>query len=259
MSPDRTEALVQTDEPDDTPRTLPDTPRTLPDDTPRTLPVPLPDDTWDSAPTRTSRHVRRHRMPPRYLFVGLILAASIVLVILVPLLLSFGPDSDQPSDDAGGPTIPGSTTTVAATTTATATPTPSADATTVDVPAGGEPPFTPLTYEAEAGVLRQAQTVPIDGGSGAQFTDRSGLIMLSVDVPTRDRYRITIVYVADGDWSLELRGFGNPERADLPWASGCCATATVDVRLAPGGTLTIGLSRGDGSLPTIDRIVIDRA
>jgi hypothetical protein len=256
---------VQTDEPDDAQRPVPvpladDMPRTLADDAPRTLPVPLPDDTWDTAPTRTSHRVRRHRMPPRYLFVGLVLAVSIVLVVMVPLLLSFGPDSDQ-AEDAGGPSIPGSTTTttVAPTTTGTATATPSAEATT-DVPAGGGPAFTPLTYEAEAAVLRQAQTVSIDGGSGAQFTDRSGQIIFeSVDVPTRDRYRITIVYVADGDWSLELRGFGNPAHVDLAPAASCCATATVDVRIAPGGTLSIGVSRGDGSLPTIDRIVIDRA
>jgi hypothetical protein len=93
-----------------------------------------------------------------------------------------------------------------------------------------------------------------------QFTDESGRIVFEpVQVPTRDHYEITIVYAMDGEWALELRGFGNAERVELAQTSGCCATATIDVRVAPGGSLSIEPTRGHGPLPTIDHIVIDRA
>jgi hypothetical protein len=131
-------------------------------------------------------------------------------------------------------------------------------AATATKPGEGDLPLI-LVYEAEAARLRQADVVQLGDGAAVHFTSPSGEIEYeSLDVPTRDRYRVTIVYAAEGDWSVDVRGSANSERVQLNPNSGCCASVTVDLRLSPGGDVTIEPSRGDGPLPTIDRILIER-
>jgi hypothetical protein len=207
--------------------------------------------------------VRRHRVPRRHLVVLLIVAAAVLIpAVVVPLVLLDKPtgDSSTDLDPAAG---------ASATTVASATPTASTAATTpvaseVPVastqPGDGGPPPPMLVYQAEGGTVRlsRAEVVTLGGGAGVKFTSRSGEIEFeSLDVPTRDRYRVTIFYAVEGEWSLELDGSQDEERVGLDRTSGCCASVTVDIRLSPGGDLSIGPSRGDGPLPTIDRILID--
>lgn len=246
-------------------------------------PDPLPGDSWDTDPTPARHRRDEPRVPRRYLVVALILAVTAVVATVVLLF------DDQP----GGPPAargPTGTATATATTTPTdptptaatsAAATPTADSSTppaqappppptTDVAAGGtQPPagFTSLVYEAEAGApavrLRRAEVVSLEGasgGAGVQFTRGSGTIEFeSIDVPTRDRYRVTIVYASPRDWRGTVRGYRDTERVWFDRASSCCGSVTVVLRLSPGGELSISPSRRNGPLPTIDRIVIEPA
>lgn len=122
------------------------------------------------------------------------------------------------------------------------------------------PPPEELVYEAEAGPpavrLRRAEVVALGDGAGVRFTSRSGQIEFEPQVPTRDRYRVTIVYAVDEDRRLEVSGWRDSERVRLSRTAGCCGSVGVEVWLTPGGDLTIEPSRGDGRLPIIDRIII---
>lgn len=230
----------------------------------RAGPVPLPDDTWDTAPTRTHDHVRSHRLPGRPRSLALILAGVVVAVVAVVLIVM--PDR-SPTDPTAAGDAPRTT---SAREPATPNLTTSAPATTTDAPVADDPPpgntFTSVGYEAEAGMprvrVRHSAVVRLDGASGGaavQLTsDRSEIEVRSVGVPTASDYRVTIVYASDGGSSIEVRGSSDSHSVPLA-AAGCCGSVSLMVRLSPGGSLSISPSQGDGPLPAIDRIVIERA
>jgi hypothetical protein len=198
-------------------------------------------------------------MPRRYLVVLMILAVTaLVPAVVVPLVLSDDPSTDQDPVAGGSPSATLPTTATGTPSAATTSPVPINVAVSATKPGEGDPGFTTLVYEAEDGRLRQAEVVALDGGAGVRFTGESGEIEFeSVDVPRQDRYRVTIVYAAEGEWSIVIRGSANRERVQLPRNAGCCASVTESVRIGAGGRLTIELARGDGPFPTIDRILID--
>lgn len=231
----------------------------------RAGPVPLPDDTWDTAPTRTHDHVRSHRLPERPRALALIVAGALVAVVAVVLIVVAGRSPSDPTAGGGPSRTTGARQT--ATTPDPTTPAASPSVTATEVPAVDDaPPFAPLVYEAEAGMatvrLRHANVVQLDGASGGaavQFTRQMGSIEIrSVDVPTTDAYRVTINYASDGGWSVGVHGSNDSQSVQLG-PSGCCGSASVAVRLSPGGSLIIEPSQGDGPFPAVDRIVIERA
>ncbi len=245
----------------------PDPSAEWPDPVERPAPEPLPDDTWDTAPTSVRRAVRRHRGPRRSATVGLILAAiAVVLAVGVPLLLSGNGDADpladRASETARGAAPSGATATPSG---AQPSPTEALATTTSSAPAT---PAGALVYEAEAGGgsvhLRRAEVVTVDGASGGRavrFTSGSGQIEFrSVQVPDEGQYRITVVYVHGGSWSGSVQAWRSWEPVPFEPGAGCCASVTVDVRLSPrSDQVTIELLRGDGPFPAIDRILVERA
>jgi hypothetical protein len=202
-------------------------------------------------------------MPRRSFVVLMILAVTaLVPAVVVPLVLSDDPSTDQDPVAGGSPSATLPTSATATPSAATTSPVPINVAVSETTPAEGEgdddDEFATLVLEAEAGRLRQAEVVPLGGGAGVRFTGESGEIEFeSLDVPRQDRYRVTIVYASEGEWSIDIRGSANRERVELPRNADCCASITVSVRIGAGGDLTIEPGRGDGPFPTIDRILID--
>ena len=69
--------------------------------------------------------------------------------------------------------------------------------------------------------------------------------------------KLLVAFAPGGSWSGTLRGVDGSEPVTLAPGTGCCARVAADVRLAPGASLRLELSTGDGAFPAIDQIVID--
>ena len=219
----------------------------------RSGPEPLPDDSWDSAGTGLQRHIRRS--PRRYRWFVLILAVTAAVpAVLVPLLSS----DDQP-DRRSDATFGSSNSPSSSATAPSSTPSSTAVAVAVTAP----PPPAALVIEAEApGVhLRGAAAVEVAdafGGRAVRFTNRNGEVQFrSLALPGTGSYRVTIVYAPGDAWSASVRGSNDTERVNFAEGGGCCRSVAVTLRLSDGGSLTIELSRGRGSFPAIDRVVIE--
>jgi hypothetical protein len=234
-------------------------------------PQPQPDDSWDSAPTSLNDTLPRHRSTRRYLRVAVILiVTALVPTVAIPMLLSDDQhDTDRDPAAYGAPSrgqAPSAveTTDVGVDVTASGS-LPSGSPADRPPPAAQPPapPKLPLVFEAEASTvrLRRAEVIQVDGASGGQaarFTATNGEVRIDgLAVPSTGTYKITIAYAPGGAWSGDLRAFDGPVAIDFESGTGCCLTLTANVTLMVTGSLHIGVSRGDGAFPAIDRIVID--
>jgi hypothetical protein len=239
-------------------------------------PVPVPGDSWD--PVETGRHrVLRHRRPPwHYLWVGLLLAATALVPIVVLPLLSGGA-ADDPPDVAAGTTTTGAGPSRGSTAPpASASPIPSPTSgvptappppqTPVATPPGTAATFAPLVYEAEdvpSSARRRVEEVSIpgaSGGRGVRFRNSWAEIEFRDVVPVTGTYRVTIAYAPDDDRSrtVVVSAAGRSVRVTLARGTGCCASASVELRLSAGGAVRIEPTDWRGRRPAIDRIIIDK-
>jgi hypothetical protein len=233
----------------------------------------LPDDTWDAPSGRHRQVSARNR---RYLWTGglLVIVAVLVTAVMVPLLRPG--ESAVPGPLAGGPTSGSGTSPPGAPATTTglamiATAPPTTTTRPAATPARTNPSAVLLAFEAEGAspVERKfADPVPVAGASGGEAVRfnhgwPAQIRFHSLAVPSKATYRVTIAYAPDTDRRMGwLTATGMPVLVTFAGGTGCCATVSVTVTLAPNDTLSIGPLgsgwTGDDHRPAIDGITIVR-